>query len=82
MGAALQHLLPTLPAADIPSIVTGIHQAFSLGVASTFIIGVGASVLAALAAAAMQELKLRRSLAPQTAPAAGQETGRPIAAAD
>jgi EmrB/QacA subfamily drug resistance transporter len=82
MGAALQHLLPTLPAADIPSIVTGIHQAFSLGVASTFIIGVGASVLAALAASAMQELKLRRSLAPQTAPAAGQETGRPIAAAD
>ncbi|MEA2549019.1 MAG: hypothetical protein QOE42_1617, partial [Chloroflexota bacterium] len=82
MGAELQHLLPTLPAADIPSIVTGIHQAFSLGVASTFIIGVGASVLAALAASAMQELKLRRSLAPQTAPAAGQETGRPIAAAD
>jgi EmrB/QacA subfamily drug resistance transporter len=62
--------------------VAGIHQAFSLGVASTFIIGVGASILAALAAAAMQELKLRRSLAPQTAPAAGQETGRPIAAAD
>jgi EmrB/QacA subfamily drug resistance transporter len=57
--------------------VVGIHQAFSLGIASTFIIGVGAAILAALAAAAMQELKLRRSLAPTTAPAAGQETGRP-----
>jgi EmrB/QacA subfamily drug resistance transporter len=62
--------------------VAGIHQAFSLGVASTFIIGVGASILAALAAAAMQELKLRRSLAPQTAPATAHESGRPVIAAD
>jgi EmrB/QacA subfamily drug resistance transporter len=48
----------------IANIVQGIHQAFSLGVAQTFWVGVGASILAALAAATMQELKLRTSNAP------------------
>jgi EmrB/QacA subfamily drug resistance transporter len=48
----------------IGNIVTGIHQAFSLGVAQTFWIGVVAAVVAALAAAGMQELKLRTSRAP------------------
>jgi EmrB/QacA subfamily drug resistance transporter len=70
LGAALQQSLPSLPAADIPSIVSGVHQAFSLGVASTFIIGVGASIFAALAAATMQELALRRSTTAQAAAAA------------
>jgi EmrB/QacA subfamily drug resistance transporter len=64
----------------VPQIVSGIHEAFSLGVAQTFWIGVGASILAALAAAAMQELALRRS-APATAPA--RESRRPaVPAAD
>jgi hypothetical protein len=49
----------------VPQIVAGIHEAFSLGVAQTFWIGVGAAIIAAFAAAAMQELKLR-----QRAPAA------------
>ena len=63
--------------------VAGIHQAFSLGVASTFIIGVGASILAALAAAAMQELALRRSTTAQAAAAASGEARRPaVPAAD
>ena len=48
----------------IANIVQGIHQAFSLGVAQTFWVGVGASILAALAAATMQELTLRTSNAP------------------
>jgi EmrB/QacA subfamily drug resistance transporter len=65
----------------VPQIVAGIHQAFSLGVASTFIIGVGASILAALAAAAMQELALRRSTTAQAAAAAAGESRRPVAPA-
>jgi EmrB/QacA subfamily drug resistance transporter len=48
----------------IANIVAGIHQAFSLGVAQTFWIGVGAAVVAALAAAGMRELTLRSSHAP------------------
>ena len=46
----------------ISNIVFGIHQAFSLGVASTFWIGVGAAAIGALAAAAMHEIPLRRHL--------------------
>ena len=48
----------------IVNIVAGIHQAFSLGVAQTFWIGVGAAIVAALAAIGMQELTLRASNAP------------------
>ena len=48
----------------IAKIVAGIHQAFSLGVAQTFWIGVGAAIVAALAAIGMQELTLRTSHAP------------------
>jgi EmrB/QacA subfamily drug resistance transporter len=44
----------------IGNIVSGIHDAFSLAVAQTFWIGVGAALVAALAAAMMQELALRQ----------------------
>ena len=78
LGQALQAALPALPAADVPKIVTGVHDAFSLGVAGTFVIGVGASILAALAAAAMQELVLRRQTTAQaSASASASADGRP-----
>ena len=59
----------------IGNIVSGIHEAFSLGVASTFWIGVVAAAIAALAAASMHELALRKTAAPAMAPA--QAPGRP-----
>jgi MFS family permease len=73
-------ILANLPAAIRPgvepfvgNIVTGIHEAFSLGVASTFWIGVVAAAIAALAAASMHELALRRSSgAPAMAPSAAR----------
>jgi EmrB/QacA subfamily drug resistance transporter len=80
LGASIAAAQPAL-APVVPQIVAGIHQAFSLGVASTFIIGVGASILAALAAAAMQELALRRSTTAQAAAAAAGESRRPVAPA-
>jgi EmrB/QacA subfamily drug resistance transporter len=59
-------ILSSIPAAArsavepfISNIVAGIHQAFSLGVAETFWIGVAAAAVAALAASAMRELPLR-----------------------
>jgi len=65
----------------ITNIVQGIHQAFSLGVAQTFWVGVGAAIVAALAAVAMQELALRRSTGPATAHEA-RESRAAVPAAD
>ncbi len=63
LGAAILTSIPATfrPAIEpfIGNIVTGIHQAFSLGVAQTFWIGVGAAAVAAVAAMAMQEHALR-----------------------
>ena len=64
----------------ITNIVQGIHQAFSLGVAQTFWVGVGAAIVAALAAASMHELALRTSSAPQsTSDSAAARTAVPAA---
>jgi hypothetical protein len=82
LGQALVAANPAL-APVVPQLVKGIHEAFSIAVASTFIVGVGASILAALAAAAMQELALRRSTTAQAAAAATTEGRRPaVPAAD
>lgn len=51
----------------ISNIVTGIHAAFSLAVAQTFWIGVGAAIIAAVAAAAMHEHALRTATGPEPA---------------
>jgi EmrB/QacA subfamily drug resistance transporter len=79
IGQAIAAAQPGL-APLVPQIVAGIHEAFSVGIAATFWIGVGASILAALAAAAMQELKLRQSNA-ATAPA-GAPQRPPMPATD
>jgi hypothetical protein len=84
IGKAIESAQPAL-APVIPNIVDGIHRAFSLGVASTFWIGVVAAVLAALAAAAMQELALRQQTPAQaaaTAAAAGDGRRPAVPAAD
>jgi EmrB/QacA subfamily drug resistance transporter len=69
IGQSIAAAQPAL-APVVPQIVDGIHRAFSLGVASTFTIGVVASLVAALAAAAMQELALRRQTTAQSAASA------------
>jgi EmrB/QacA subfamily drug resistance transporter len=75
LGAALQLAIPTLPAADIPHIVAGIHGAFSIAVSQTFWIGVGASILAVIAAVFMQELALSRATPGAEAAAAARASG-------
>jgi EmrB/QacA subfamily drug resistance transporter len=89
LGAAILTGVPAAvrPAIEpyIASIVTGIHDAFSLGVAQTFWIGVGAAVVAALAAATMQEHALRTSLGAsgaKPASSAPAPAGRPAASTD
>jgi EmrB/QacA subfamily drug resistance transporter len=82
LGQSIAAAQPAL-APVVPQIVAGIHEAFSLGVASTFIIGVGAAILAALAAAGMQELKLRQTTTAQASAAAAADGRRPqVPAAD
>ena len=52
---------------DLVSPKAGIHQAFSLAVAQTFWIGVVAAAIAAVAAAGMRELPLRKGFSPEQA---------------
>jgi EmrB/QacA subfamily drug resistance transporter len=70
----------------ITNIVAGIHAAFSLAVSQTFWIGVGASIIAVIAAAFMQELALSRATPAAQAAAAradGAKDSRPaVPAAD
>jgi EmrB/QacA subfamily drug resistance transporter len=85
LGATILNSLPgaVRPAVEpfIQNIVAGIHQAFSLGVAQTFWIGVGAALIAALAAAGMTEHALRRRTGP--APATAREAkGSPLPSTD
>ena len=53
----------------IPAIVKAIHEAFSLATASTFYLGIGASLLAAMTVMLLREVPIRHE-APATAPAA------------
>jgi EmrB/QacA subfamily drug resistance transporter len=84
LGAALHVAIPTLPAADIPHIVAGIHAAFSLAVSQTFWIGVFGSIVAVIAAVFMQELALSRATPGAQAAAARADAakdGRPVVSA-
>ena len=70
----------------IANIVAGIHAAFSLAVAQTFWIGVGASIIAVIAALFMKELSLRhvdqRGRRPRAAQARRRRLAPAIPAAD
>jgi EmrB/QacA subfamily drug resistance transporter len=69
----------------IPAMIEGIHGAFSLATAQTFWLGVGAALVAALAATAMKEVPLRTSnVVEQPAPqvAAGAASVRPVVTPD
>ncbi len=82
LGAAIVAAIPAAaPAAD--AIVTGIHEAFSLAVAQTFWIGVGAAVVSALSAVAMHEYPLREAIGdsmPASAPAQPVKDPSPVGA--
>jgi EmrB/QacA subfamily drug resistance transporter len=79
-GAAV---IAALPAAVQPlfapfkdALDTAFYDAFSYGVAQTFLMGVVTSVVALVCSLFMRELALRRSFGPETAPV---EAGAPIA---
>ncbi|HEY6058409.1 MAG TPA: MDR family MFS transporter [Candidatus Limnocylindrales bacterium] len=47
----------------IPAIVEGIHQAFSIAIASTFWIGIGGAIVAAACVAFLHEVRMRETFA-------------------
>jgi EmrB/QacA subfamily drug resistance transporter len=72
LGAAI---LAQVPAAfraqvepSIPAIVDAIHQAFSIATASTFVIGIGASLIAAGLVALLKEVPMRNEMPAGAAP--------------
>ena len=71
-----------MPPDDITKFVSSIHSAFSLAVAQSFVIGVAAALIAAIAASGMKELKLRQETAAQSAAAATKADPAGAAAAD
>jgi EmrB/QacA subfamily drug resistance transporter len=80
LGAAI---LAQVPAAFrsqvepfVPAIVDAIHQAFSIATANTFVIGIGASLLAAAFVAMLKEVPMRHEM--PAAAAAPVPTGRVV----
>jgi EmrB/QacA subfamily drug resistance transporter len=53
---------------------TAFHQAFALGIGQTFMLAVGACVVAVLFAIGMKDIPLRKTFGPVTAPAAAAST--------
>jgi EmrB/QacA subfamily drug resistance transporter len=74
--ASIPQQLQAAIAPFIPNIVAGIHQAFSLAVAQTFFIGVVAAAIAAIAAAGMREIPLRKGFSPEQTAAATEARAR------
>ena len=82
VGKAISAIVPSA-GPTIGAVLDGIHRAFSLGVAETFWLGVGAAAVAAIAASAMHELPLRTSMEPATAPQPSSGgAGRPATTTD
>jgi EmrB/QacA subfamily drug resistance transporter len=83
LGAAILAQVPPAFRAQVepfvPAIVDAIHQAFSIATANTFVIGIGASLLAAVLVAMLKEVPMRHEVpAPGSAPVAtGRAVGEP-----
>jgi MFS family permease len=60
----------------IPAIVTAIHEAITVATAQTFVIGIGASLLAAGLVALLQEVPMRHEVPDPTAAPAGSARAR------
>jgi EmrB/QacA subfamily drug resistance transporter len=82
LGAQILALVPEAFRASveplIPAIVSGIHQAFSIAVSSAFQVGVVTTILAFVAALAVREIPLRKTMgeaAPVAAPATSGSSG-------
>ena len=67
-----------LPAQFQPAFIQGFHQAFTIALANSMLLGVGAAVLAVIASLVLKELRLRTHVGaePETDGKPGSETAR------
>jgi ABC-type Fe3+ transport system permease subunit len=67
-----------LPAQFQPAFIQGFHQAFTIALANSMLLGVGAAVLAVIASLLLKELRLRTHVGaePGTGGKPGSETAR------
>ena len=68
LRAQLATLLPAQAQPYLDAIVHAIYEAFSVAIATTFVIGLVSTVLALIAAAFLKEIPLRQRTAPEPAP--------------
>jgi EmrB/QacA subfamily drug resistance transporter len=61
----------------IPTIVGAIHEALSIATASTFVVGIGAALIAAALVMFLKEVPIRHEM-PEAAPAGAPVTGRAL----
>ena len=77
LGAALRAVLPAEAQPFVETLVAAVRDAFSLAIAGTFWLGVGAVALAFLATLAIAELPLRHAHGPEPVPAHDPDGGAP-----
>jgi EmrB/QacA subfamily drug resistance transporter len=72
LAARLAAVVPPEGQGLIPAIVTGVHEAFSIAIASTFWIGIAGALFAAVIVLFLHEVPMRQTFAME-APASGPE---------
>jgi MFS family permease len=62
LAGRLAAVIPPEAQAVIPAIVKGVHEAFSIAIASTFWIGIGGAIIAAVVVAFLHEVPMRDTM--------------------
>lgn len=82
-GASAPDFFSQIPAALQPVFTDGFHRAFTIALANSMWLGVGAAAIAVVATVFLKEIPLRQSLGPQAAAmAAADKAAASVAAAD
>ena len=69
------NFLAQIPAQAQPIFIEGFHRALTISIANSIWLGVGAAVIALVAAVFLREIPLRTTLGPATSPATGDQAG-------
>jgi EmrB/QacA subfamily drug resistance transporter len=73
LAGRLATVVPPEAQALIPAIVKGVHEAFSIAIASTFWIGIGGAIVAAVLVLFLHEVPMRQPVEFEAAPATAKE---------
>jgi EmrB/QacA subfamily drug resistance transporter len=73
LAGRLATVVPPEAQALIPAIVKGVHEAFSIAIASTFWIGIGGAIVAAVLVLFLHEVPMRQTFEFEASPATAKE---------